>query len=206
MDSIGNQQSTINNPIIYPVILSVPEKDRQLSGRKKVASLSRHARRALEISALKSGIDLADLLKDEKGVPLPFNGNYWSLTHKPQYVGGVVATTLIGIDIEIIRPCSEALFKKTAGQNEWGLAKEKSFALFFRYWTSKECVLKAAGTGIKDLSKCRIVEIIDDDNLLIDYQGKQWCIEHLFFDGHIASVVKNQFDIQWTISTCSAKP
>jgi len=191
--------NSINNPIIYPVILSVPEKDRQLSGRKKVASLSRHARQALEISASKSGIVLPELLKDENGAPLPFNGTYWSLTHKIQYVGAVVAFARTGIDIEQIRPCSKALFKKTADKTEWNLADNNSSTLFFRYWTSKECVLKAAGTGIKDLSKCRIVEIIDDYNLAIDYQGKQWRIEHSFFDGHIASVVKNEFDIQWTI-------
>jgi len=191
--------NSIDNPIIYPVILSVPEKDRQLSGREKVASLSRHARQALEISARKSGIVLPELLKDQSGAPLPFNGTYWSLTHKIQYVGAVVASARTGIDIEQIRPCSNALFKKTADKTEWDLADNNSFTLFFRFWTSKECVLKAAGTGIKDLSKCRIVEIIDDDNLLIDYQGQQWRIEHSFFDGHIASVVKNEFDIQWTI-------
>ena len=201
MNSIDNQQSTINNPIIYPIILSVPEKDRQLSGRKKVASLSRYARQALEISARKSGIVLPELLKNENGAPLPFNGTYWSLTHKIRYVGAVVASARTGIDIEEIRPCSEALFKKTAAKTEWDLADNTSFALFFRFWTSKECVLKAVGTGIKDLSKCRIVEIIDDNNLLIDYQGQQWRIEHSFFDGHIASDVKNEFDIQWTIIT-----
>lgn len=192
-------KNSIDNPIIYPVILSVPEQDRQLSGRKKVASLSRHARQALEISARQSGIVLPELLKNENGAPLPFNGTYWSLTHKIRYVGAVVAPAGIGIDIEEIRPCSKALFKKIAAKTEWDLADNTSFELFFRFWTSKECVLKAVGTGIKDLSRCRIVEIIDDDNLLVDYQGRQWRIEHSFFDGHIASVVKNEFDVQWTI-------
>ncbi len=199
MDSINNQQSTINNRVIYPVILAVPEKDRQLTGREKVAGLSRHARRALDISAQKSGIALIDLQKDEKGAPLPFNGHYWSLTHKLQYVAGVVAAGRIGIDIEKIRSCSEALFKKTADDSEWSLADTDRFTLFFRYWTSKECVLKAAGIGIRDLSKCRIVKVVDDDNLVVNYDGKLWQVEHTFFDGHIASIVKNGCDIQWTI-------
>ena len=199
MDSINNQQSTINNRVIYPVILAVPEKDRQLTGREKVAGLSRHARRALEISAQKSGITLIELQKDEKGAPLPFNGHYWSVTHKPQYVGGVVAAGRIGIDIEKIRPCSEALLKKTVDDSEWGLADTDRFTLFFRYWTSKECVLKAAGIGIRDLSKCRIVQVVDDDNLVVNYDGKSWQVEHTFFDGHIASIVKNGCNIHWTI-------
>jgi 4'-phosphopantetheinyl transferase len=199
MDSINNQQSTINNRIVYPVILAVPEKDRQLTGREKVAGLSRHARRALEISAQKSGIALIDLQKDEKGAPLPFNGHYWSVTHKPQYVGGVVAASMIGIDIEKIRPCSEALLKKTVDDSEWGLADADRFSLFFRYWTSKECVLKAVGIGIRDLAKCRIAQVVDDDNLVVNYDGKLWQVEHAVFDGHIASIVKNGCHIQWIL-------
>ena len=190
---------TIRNPILYPVILAVPDKEQKLTGKEKVANLSNHARRALEISAQKSCIELGDLTKNENGAPLPFGGNYWSLTHKPRYVGGVIAPTQIGIDIEKIRPCSEALFRKTANESEWGLSDADSFKLFFRYWTSKESVLKASGTGIRDLSKCRIVQIIDHNHLVINYEDRKWLIEHFYFDGHIASVVKNDFDVEWTI-------
>ncbi len=190
---------TIRNPILYPVILAVPDKEQKLTGREKVANLSNHARRALEISAQKSCIELGDLTKNENGAPLPFDGNYWSLTHKPIYVGGVIAPTQIGIDIEKIRPCSKALFRKTANESEWGLSCADSFKLFFRYWTSKESVLKASGTGIRDLSKCRIVQIIDHNHLVINYEDRKWLIEHFYFDGHIASVVKNDFDVEWTI-------
>ena len=190
---------TIRNPILYPVILAVPDKEQKLTGREKVANLSNHARRALEISAQKSCIELGDLTKSENGAPLPFGGNYWSLTHKPRYVGGVIAPTQIGIDIEKIRPCSKALFRKTANESEWGLSDADSFKLFFRYWTSKESVLKASGTGIRDLSKCRIAQIIDHNHLVINYEDRKWLIEHFYFDGHIASVVKNDFDVEWTM-------
>lgn len=196
-----NQQPATGNQHreIYPVILPVPKEDRQLTGRQKVANLSRHARRALEISARKSDVVLSELLKDQNGVPLPFHGTYWSLTHKSRYVGAIVATFNIGIDIEQIRPCSRALFAKTADQKEWDLGDSNSFVLFFRFWTSKECVLKAVGSGIKDLSRCRIVEIIDDHHLHVNYQDKTWHIEHFFFNDHIASVVKNDFDVRWTL-------
>lgn len=190
---------TIRNPILYPVILAVPDKEQKLTGREKVANLSNYARRALEISAQKSCIELGDLTKNKNGAPLPFDGNYWSLTHKPIYVGGVIAPTQIGIDIEKIRPCSKALFRKTANESEWGLSDADSFKFFFRYWTSKESVLKASGTGIRDLSKCRIVQIIDHNHLVINYEDRKWLIEHFYFDGHIASVVKNDFDVEWTI-------
>ena len=190
---------TNQNRVIYPVILAVPDKDRRLTGREMVVNLSYHARRALEISARKSSVHLSDLLKDENGAPLPFDGNYWSLTHKPSYVGGVIASTRIGIDIEKIRPCSKGLFKKTAHDREWALSDTDPFELFYRYWTSKESVLKASGTGIRDLSKCRISRIIDDYNLIVDYDDKKWFIEHFLFDNHIASVVKNNCDVEWTL-------
>ena len=184
---------------VYPVILAVPDQERRLSGRDKVINLSRQARYALEISAQKSCIRLGDLVKDENGAPLPFDEKYWSLTHKDQYVGGVVATTKIGIDLEKIRSVSKTLIKKIADDREWSLADSDPTTLFFRYWTSKESVLKASGTGVKDLSKCRIGQVIDDTNLVVNYLDRKWVIEHFFFNGHIASIVKNSLYVEWTL-------
>ncbi len=62
-------------------------------------------------------------MKDENGMPLPFDGTFWSITHKTHYVGGVVAPTPIGIDIERIRDLSHGLFQKTASEREWALAE-----------------------------------------------------------------------------------
>lgn len=190
---------SIQNPTLHPVILSVPEQGRGLRGRDRVKYLSAYARYALELSAEKSRIHVGDLLKDKNGVPLPFNGNYWSLAHKPEYVAGVVAPARIGIDLEEIRPCSEALFKKIADENEWGLTVADSINSFFRYWTSKEAVLKATGTGLKGLSRCRIKRVLNDNHLIINYLDQEWAIEHIYFDRHIASVVKNMFNIKWTL-------
>jgi 4'-phosphopantetheinyl transferase len=188
---------------LYPVILSVPEKVREFKPQDRVLFLSRQARRALQRSAQKSGIRLGELLQDQNGAPLPFEGTYWSITHKMDYVGGVVSPQPIGLDIEKIRLCSKGLFRKTAGEQEWRLVEpaSDSAATFFRYWTAKEAVLKAAGIGIKDLSQCRVVRILDDDHLLIRYGQKAWHIEHVFFDGHVASVVKHRFRIDWTIES-----
>jgi len=201
LSNIEPRKSSIQRQMIHPVILGVPDKKRQLTGREKVSFLSRHARRALEISAQKNRIQLGDLKKDENGVPLPFNGNYWSVTHKTGYVAGVIAREKIGIDLEKIRPVNEALFRKTAHDNEWAVSDTDKTVLFFRYWTSKESVLKASGTGIRDLLQCRIERIIDDNVLVIDYKEQHWYIEHFYFNGHIASVVKNNVDVEWTVFT-----
>jgi 4'-phosphopantetheinyl transferase len=203
LDTIQNPKPKIQNRVVYPVILAVPDERQKLIGREKVAFLSRYARSALEISARKSGVKLPRLIKGENGEPLRFDGNYWSLTHKTRYVGGVIASTKIGMDLERIRPCSAALYRKTAQDSEWRLSNGDPARLFFRYWTSKESVLKATGAGIKDLSKCRIVNIIDHNHLIISYKDQEWVVEHHDFDGHMASVVKNHFNVEWTILPAS---
>jgi len=49
-----------------------------------------------------------------------------------------------------------------------------------------------------DLSKCRVIRIIDNNHLVIDYRNQKWLIEHFYFDEHIASIVKNDFYVEWT--------
>jgi 4'-phosphopantetheinyl transferase len=186
---------------LYPVILPVPEEVRGYRPRDRVIFLSVHARKALRLCAQKCGISLGELQKDDDGVPQPVEGIYWSVTHKNEYVGGVLSSQPVGIDIEKIKPCSRGLFRKTAAEAEWALADQSTdeFTVFYRYWTSKEAVVKTSTAGIKDLLKCRIHEIIDDHHLEIEYLNERWQIEHLYFGDHIASVVQNDFKIEWMI-------
>jgi len=142
---------------IYPVILPVPAEARGLSPRRRVLFLSRHAREALQRSAESLQVDLGPLEKDPRGAPLPFRGYFWSVTHKPEYVGGVLAPSPVGMDLEKIKPASAALFRKTASEEEWAMAGgSRRETLFLGFWTAKEAVLKVGGEGMKDLSRCRI--------------------------------------------------
>ena len=199
-NSIRNPNSAFPNRTLFPVILPVPAEVGDFSPRDRVIFLSRRARKALQISAEKSGTRLGELVKDDNGVPQPFDGTYWSISHKTLYVCGVVAPTAIGIDIERIRSFSDGLFRKTATEREWELAdmKNDTVMAFFRFWTAKEAVLKATGIGIKDLLKCRVQKILDENHLQIFYEGQDWLIEHFVFDRHLASIVQNSFDIDWS--------
>jgi 4'-phosphopantetheinyl transferase len=185
---------------IYPVILPVPAEARHLPPKRRVEFLSRYAREALQMSAARIHVKLGPLEKDPRGAPLPFNGQFWSVTHKPQYVGAVVAPAVIGIDLEEIRPCSPALLRKTGSEEEWALASGADRQLtFFRYWTAKEAVLKTGGEGIKDLSRCRIARIAGDSRLFVDYAGNTWRVEQFYFDGHVASLANGAYRVKWSI-------
>jgi 4'-phosphopantetheinyl transferase len=188
--------------IIHPVVMPVSESSKGLAGKEKVTHLSAFARQALARSAKISGVVLDRLDKDERGAPLPFEGVHWSISHKDAYVAGVTAPCPVGIDIEKIRPCSEALFRRTGSDEEWGLGSNpKDHHLFFRYWTAKEAVLKTTGAGFREFSDCRVIRIEDEQALTLFYRGREWLVSQFFFDDHVAAVVKEGWDVSWEIKT-----
>lgn len=186
---------------IQPVILPVPESERERKGREKVRFLSGHARKALRFSCRKSGLTLDAMPKDRKGVPLPVNGVYWSVSHKTTIVGGVAAPQPVGLDLEKIRPVSMALLAKVADEAEWRLAGEKGERGFFRFWTAKEAVLKAVGQGMVGLSRCRIVKIVDEVHMTLTYEDTRWPVVHTWFGGHVAALASTHRDVCWTIES-----
>lgn len=184
---------------LYPVILQVPDAERQSKGRALVTFLSQHARRALTLSARKYGVSTPPgwPAKDAAGVPMALDGLFWSISHKPEYVAGVVSREPVGIDIEKIRPFREGLQRKVATDGEWALCSGEQAALLFRFWTAKEAVLKAAGEGLKGLSKCRITTITDDRYLWIEFRNRRWRVEHFYYDEHVASITVGESPIEW---------
>ncbi len=181
----------------------MPEKISVLKGKAKVTALSRFARKSAGTSALKSKLDIRVFEKDNSGVPKPLNNIYWSVSHKLDFVAGVVSQKKVGIDVECIKnigDISNALFKRIVDADEQLAltAYDKPIA-FFRAFTAKEAVLKQTGDGIKGLSKTKIKTIIDENNLIVQYLNKKYLIEHFYFDNYIAAVTKDQFKIQWTL-------
>ncbi|MFZ5570370.1 MAG: 4'-phosphopantetheinyl transferase family protein [Thermodesulfobacteriota bacterium] len=194
--------------LIHPVILKVPESERQRKGRDLVIFLSRHARNALTISARKYGVSLPPgwPAKNDSGVPMPLDGLFWSITHKPEFVAAVAGPEPVGIDIEKIRPFREGLQDKVAAPDEWSLCGGFLPEQLFRYWTAKEAVLKAVGEGLKGLSRCRVVHIVDDRHLEIDFRNRRWSVEHFYCEDHVASVTVGDAAVEWGIGDMDATP
>ena len=184
---------------LYPVILPVPDADRRLTGRDKVKALSRLARLALMKSCEKSGLQLDTFPKNEESVPLPVGGVHWSLSHKSAIVGGVAAVLPVGMDLETIRPVSDALLTRVANDDEWQLMGGDRQRAFFRFWTAKEAVLKAIGKGMVGLSRCRVVAVVDDTRMMLAYDDSRWPVAHCWFDGHVAALTAHHLDVSWTL-------
>lgn len=187
--------------ILRPVILPVPAKVGRWHPRKRVEFLSLHAREALTVSAQKSGIELGELTKDADGVPLPSNRHYWSITHKARYVAAVVSPGPVGIDLEEVRSVHAGLYQRVAGEDEWHLASTGSGKreIFFRFWTAKEAVMKAAGTGIKDLSRIKIRQVQGRQKIFLTFADNSWEVQQYYFDDHIAAITSNDSDVEWSM-------
>ncbi|RMH72975.1 MAG: 4'-phosphopantetheinyl transferase superfamily protein [Gemmatimonadetes bacterium] len=200
---------------LHPVILPVVQETNRRTGPVKLQAQRRAARSALHLCAQFCQVRLGDLQKDEREAPLPFDGIYWSLTHKPHYAAAVLAAEPVGIDIEAVQPRSAGLFAYVATPPEWQCAGidpvviEALFAgeitmpddvlwhIFFRYWTAKEAALKAVGIGIAHLKRCRIIEVLDETHLRIDYYDRHWLIAHSAQDGHLAAITQNNQPLEW---------
>ena len=183
--------------VIYPVILAVPERVQAWQGRRQVQALSRMARAAARLSTRRHNSALGRLRKNDEGVPLPSKGWHWSVAHKPAFVAGVAGRGSLGIDIEPLRSRSRKLFSKVADQEEWQLGHDEEWQLFYRFWTAKEAVLKAAGVGLKGLSSCRVVSMDGPDRVTLEYQGKVWLVRQSVRYGHMAAVTANGVRVNW---------
>jgi len=178
----------------------VPETIKALKGKEKVAALSQFAREGAKASGLKSKLYADIFEKDAFGVPLASNGICWSVSHKPDFVAGVVSTEKIGIDLERIKDVSDALFERIIDpEEELHFRNQDKHIVFFRAFTAKEAVLKKTTDGIRGLSKVKIKTVNDDKNLVVQYLDKKYLVENFYFDGYLASVTKDHFDVQWSI-------
>lgn len=184
----------------FAVIWRVPSQIKDLERKTRVAVLSRFARLAAEKSAMKSSLTLKEFIKDNDGVPQPVNGVCWMVSHKPDIVAAIVSKERMGIDVEKIKAVEKKLFDRILSSSEQYILRNQSKELaFFRAFTAKEAVLKKTTHGIKGLTKVKIIQVMDDRNLILQYRNRKYRVENFYFERHLASVTKNQLNIQWVL-------
>ncbi|MCH8851353.1 MAG: 4'-phosphopantetheinyl transferase superfamily protein [Planctomycetes bacterium] len=189
------------DPVRYlsPVVHHILECD-SLRGAERVALQRRIAREALLRAAELCSAPTDGWQQDANRVPLPNDGWYWSISHKPLMAGAVISREPVGIDIEYIKPRGrEDLWDRLANAGEWEVAGERSWEMFFRLWTAKEATLKANSRGISGFEECRIVAVPDETHIECEYGGQQWHIEQYYHAEHIAAVTAGSLDVQWHV-------
>ena len=110
----------------------------------------------LMLSALHVGE--MEFLYNEHGKPYFAGGPYFSISHCKEGIAVAIDDMPIGIDIEAIRHADEELIKRTMNEEEQ--RQIHSDRDFIRFWTQKEAIVKAQGTGIQSFEQLqRILEI-----------------------------------------------
>ena len=92
--------------------------------------------------------DLGDFGYNEHGKPYLANGPYFSISHCKEGIAVAIDDAPIGIDIEAIRHANEDLIERTMNEKERLAISELGMREFTRFWTQKEAIVKAEGTGI----------------------------------------------------------
>ncbi|MCY3003208.1 MAG: 4'-phosphopantetheinyl transferase superfamily protein [Planctomycetota bacterium] len=167
--------------VLAPLPLVLPR------GRERVELQRDHARRAVRESALAISASLGELTKTADDVPLPSNGWFWSLSHSPAHVAGVVSAAPIGVDVEESREARPELVERILGHAELELFAARGEDGFLRTWTAKEALLKEFGLGLQALSCCCILRV-DADSLELRFDDLRRTVHQFRFGTTLAAV------------------
>ncbi len=105
----------------------------------------------------------------------PYRNIHFCLTHSGNYAAAAFGPGPVGIDLEHIRECGEALIRRCCNEEEQkalfqcsGRDREK---LFLRYWTIKESAAKWSGQGIR--LPFREIRLREDNRVETDAMQKE---------------------------------
>ena len=184
--------------IVEPVIIPIPPTEHPRSPEQ--VSLQRaHARMALRQCALRCNAPTSGWVKDDRDVPMPNQGFFWSISHKQRYAAAVIAQEPVGIDVELIAPRPRELHDALASGEEWERMGDRSWRSFFGLWTAKEAVLKANGLGIGAFNRCQLTEVVDDRHLVLTMPDRTWHVEQFEHDGHLFAVTTPAAALSWRV-------
>ena len=187
------------------VVLPVPAlaPGASSTGAARVALQSAVAREALALSARAAGTVLGPLAQHESGAPLPSNGWHWSVTHAGSFAAGVVCRAPVGLDVAKIEPRDPGIVPRVASREELELLGGFTWTAFARVWSAKEAVLKKAGCGLGELSRCRLVAVFDDARgatMELAHRDRQHDVRQIVLAEHVAALAHDLPDdaaVEW---------
>lgn len=183
---------------LFPVMMRVPVAVETASPQERKRALSRLARTCVTASARCAGLVLEKMEKDLKGVPRPCGGVYWTLSHKPELVAGLAASHPVGIDVEVVKPVSAALFRRILDADEairFGRAPRE--VMFFKAFTAKEAVLKRHGLGIHHIGSVRVVSVPAPERLMLQLGDRRHAVALHVAGKRIMAVTGGDVPVHW---------
>jgi len=187
-------------PHLCPVVRTTPGQGSHLPAAVRVSNQRRAARAACLDSAQRLGLKLSELRQDSSGVPRPVNGWHWSIAHTRGIVCGVVYPAPVGIDVERVQRRRQEIVRATATREEYEVAGGFAWHNFTRLWSAKEAVLKKAGCGLAELSRCLLVAAPSRRGLVLHHRGDLHFVHQSFHRGHFVSIsadVADDAEIRW---------
>jgi len=179
-----------NKPLpkyLYEAYLKQLTKELQIKNTRFVRWQDRHAHlfgKLLLLYAFKDTNiqNLLEIMKySNNNRPfIPESSYDFSISHSGEYViCGMAEYLRMGIDIEEIKPIDFKDFRKVMTERQWNDIKsaEESHQIFFKYWTIKECVIKADGRGLSIP-----LDHLEMEDSIVVYDNKKWFIKELMID------------------------
>ena len=186
------------------VVVAAPGQEGSRPSRERVAAQSRGARDALSISARLSGADDCTFEKDADDVPLAHEGWHWSVSHDATWVAAVVGRERVGIDVERMEARREEMVEALISPSERDhLPGDVDGRMFARLWTAKEAVLKSAGIGLGELSRCTLSEPMGEESVVLEHRGERCVVRQRIHGEHVLSVHMpgEDWEVRWHVKS-----
>lgn len=121
-----------------------------LCEKRKTQSLAVRTALNLLIGEEKLDVSIASLAFDKANKPYFKESDlFLSLAHSDDYVACAVSNSLVGIDIERLKPVKESVISRVCNTDEQSYINNNGKASFFTLWTLKEAYIKANDCRLK---------------------------------------------------------
>lgn len=117
------------------------------------------------------------LVTSEAGKPFIPGGKHFSISHSEGSWAVLIADEECGLDIQFKREANEIKIAKRWYHPDEFAAVNDDEEEFFRIWTRREALVKAAGTGIISAS---LPNTLGDE---VDYEGEMWQLKDVEIPG-----------------------
>lgn len=129
--------------------------------------------------------ELIRILKNKHGKPyIKFYKLKFNISHSKNKLAIAISSSEVGIDIEYVNPNFDIyeIIDITLSEAEKLNIKNLAFKLqkkqFYKYWTKKEALLKAVGTGVNiDLTQLEMLSDMYDNGIIKIYNAKKWKVD-----------------------------